>query len=280
MRRETFETPGEVTLDLRVPAGRIEIEAVAGTTTEIELDVRGSDEEAGELLEQARIEQRERPGAHEVIVHVDDRSWGGLRFWRKVDVRLAVRAPQGANVRCTASSADLSGRGRLGSLEAEAASGDIEFDELAGDASAKAASADVKLRSIGGRAAVNTASGDVELGRVGGEVVVKTASGDVRIDDAGGNVDVSTASGDQRIAAVTAGQVDLKSASGDIEVGIRQGSNLWVDARAMSGDLSSEVELADTPPGDGADDGPLVELKAASMSGDIEVVRAPAPDPA
>jgi hypothetical protein len=60
--------------------------------------------------------------------------------------------------------------------------------------------------------------------------------------------------------------------SGDITVGVRQGSNLWVDARAMSGDLSSEVDLDDAPPSD--DGGPLVELRATSMSGDIDVVRA------
>jgi DUF4097 and DUF4098 domain-containing protein YvlB len=279
MRRETFETPGEVTLDIRVPTGRVDIETRTGTTTEIELDVRGSDEEANELLEQARVELRETRGGHEVIVHVEDRSWGGLRFWRKVDVRLAVRAPEGANLRYATSSADLRGLGRLGWLEAEAASGDIEVEELAGNAVAKAASGDVRLASVAGDASVNTASGDVKLGRVGGEAVVKTASGDVGIDDAGGAVDVATASGDQRIAAVTAGRVDLKSASGDIEVGIREGSNLWVDARAMSGDLSSEVELGEGPP-DGADDAPLVELQATSMSGDIEVVRAPAPSDA
>ena len=260
MRRETFETPGALTLDIRIPSGRIDIEAVTGTTTEIELDVRGGDEEARELLEQALIELREARGGQEVIVHIEDRSSGGLRFWRKVDVRLTIRAPKGANVHATTASADLRGRGRLGRLESESASGDVQVDELAGDATAKAASGDVKLFWIGGAATVKTASGDVEIG------------------DAGGDVTVATASGDQRISAATAGQVDLRSASGDIKIGIRQGSNLSVDARAMSGELSSEVELGDAPPT--ADDAPLVELKAASMSGDIAVVRAPAPSPA
>ena len=278
MRRETFETPGGLTLDIRIPSGRIDIEAVTGTTTEIELDVRGGDEEARELLEQALIELREARGGQEVIVHIEDRSWGGLRFWRKVDVRLTIRAPKGANVHATTASADLRGRGRLGRLESESASGDVQVDELAGDATAKAASGDVKLFWIGGAATVTTASGDVELGTVAGEAVVKTASGDVEIGDAGGDVTVATASGDQQISAATAGQVDLRSASGDIKIGIRQGSNLSVDARAMSGELSSEVELGDAPPT--ADDAPLVELKAASMSGDIAVVRAPAPSPA
>jgi DUF4097 and DUF4098 domain-containing protein YvlB len=272
MRRETFETPGELSLDLRLPAGRIDVETVAGTTTEVELEVRGNSDEARELVEQARIELRDARGGHELIVHVEDRGWGGLRFWRRVDVRLRIRAPEGARVQATTASADLRGRGRFGSLEVEAASGDVEVDEISGDASAKAASGDVRLASVAGPATVNTASGDVGLGRVGGDASVKTASGNVRIEDAGGDVTVATASGDQRIGAVTAGKVDLRSASGDIEVGIRQGSNVWVDARAMSGDLSSEVELGDAPPAD--DDAPLVELKAASMSGDITVLRA------
>jgi hypothetical protein len=69
------------------------------------------------------------------------------------------------------------------------------------------------------------------------------------------------------------GSVELQSMSGDIRVGIREGSNVWVDARAMSGDLSSELELSDEQ---SPDDAPLVELKASSMSGDVNVVRAPA----
>ena len=93
----------------------------------------------------------------------------------------------------------------------------------------------------------------------------------MNVDDAGASVKIRTASGDQRVGGVTAGRVELQSMSGDITVGIRQGSNVWVDARAMSGDLSSELELGDEQP---PEDAPLVELRAASMSGNVEVVRA------
>jgi DUF4097 and DUF4098 domain-containing protein YvlB len=270
MRRETFETPGQLTLEVRVPTGRIEIEAVDGTTTDVELDVRGGDE-AAEILEEARIELRESRGGYEIVIEVEDRRWS--RLWRRLDVRLRIQAPEGANLRVSTASADLRARGRFGWLEADAASGDIEVDELAGDGTAKAASGDVSLASVGGAATINTASGDIKLGHVAGDVVVKAASGDVTVVDARGDATISTASGDQRIEAVTAGKVDLKAMSGDIKIGIREGSNVWVDARAMSGDLSSEVALGDEPP---AENAPLVELRAASMSGDIEVVRAPA----
>src|SRR6476646_606222 len=273
MRREAFDTPGQVTLDLRVAAGRIDLEAVPGSTqTEVELDARGNDDEVRELLEEARIESRARQGGYEVVVHVEDRRRMGLGFWRKVEPRLKLRVPEGAKVQFEGASADIRGIGRFGELGADSASGDVEFDDVAGDATVNGASGDVTVRSIGGAAEVNTASGDVELGRVGGVLVAKAASGDVRVDEAGAGVKIRTASGDQRIDGVTAGSVELQSMSGDISVGIRQGSNVWVDARAMRGDISSELELGDEQP---ADDAPLVELRAASMSGDVNVVRAP-----
>jgi putative adhesin len=269
MRSERFETPGEVTLDVRLPAGLVELEAAAVTSTEVELDARGSGDEVRELLDEARIELREARGGHEVLIDLDGRT----SFWADIDVRLVIRAPEGAHLRLETASADLQTRGRLGSVEAKTASGDIELDEVTGDAVAKSASGDVAVRAVGGAAVVNTASGDVELDRVAGEVVVKTASGDATVGEAGAGVNIATSSGDQRIAGVTSGSVNLQSASGDISIGIRQGSNVWVDARAMSGDLSSELELADEPP---SGDAPLVELRATSMSGDVTVVRAPA----
>ena len=67
------------------------------------------------------------------------------------------------------------------------------------------------------------------------------------------------------------GDVTLQTASGDIDVGIKQGSKLWIDAKSMSGETSSELEISDAP-SDG--EGPLVEIRATAMSGDIAIRRA------
>jgi hypothetical protein len=67
--------------------------------------------------------------------------------------------------------------------------------------------------------------------------------------------------------------VELKSASGDIRVGIRRGSRVWLDVRSLSGDADSELDVGDAPVDE---EGPLVELTAMSMSGDIRVGRAEA----
>ncbi len=271
MIRERYDTPGRLTLDLRLPEGRIDVKTVDGAVTEIELDARGNEDEVRDLLEGARVEARETSDGHEVIVDVEDRRRIGFGFWRRVDVRLTVRAPHGAKLRAETASADVQCRGRLSSVEVNTASGDVELDEIDDDAAIKTASGDVEIDEVGGALAVSTASGDIEVARAGGDAAAKTASGDVMIRDAGAGVTAATASGDQRIGAVRQGAVTLQSASGDIEVGIRKGSNLWVDARSMSGQTSSELELSDAP---SEDDAPLVELRATSMSGEIRIVRA------
>ena len=63
----------------------------------------------------------------------------------------------------------------------------------------------------------------------------------------------------------------MQSASGDKTVGIRRGSRVHIDVRTMSGDTSSELEIEDAP---ALGEGPEVELRATSMSGDIRILRA------
>ena len=92
---------------------------------------------------------------------------------------------------------------------------------------------------------MNTASGDVQIDSAGGGGTIRSASGDVQIGEAAQRVTVQTASGDLHVGSIAEGEVDAKSASGDVRVGIRQGSRLHVDARSLSGDTTSEVELGE-----------------------------------
>jgi DUF4097 and DUF4098 domain-containing protein YvlB len=236
MRRETFAAPGPLRLDLSLPAGEIELDAapVAETVVELEL-VRGSEL----AVEEARVELR----GDDLVVKVDH---------PHAEVRLRLQVPEGSALQAKTASGDVRARGRLGDAEVKSASGDVKLDAV-GSLEAKLASGDLEVAQVAGEARVDSASGDVELG--------ETAAG----------VNVRTASGDQQVGSVVEGKVDLSSASGDIRVGIKRGSRVWVDARSMSGDVSSELEVGEDVPGD---DGPLVELQVTAMSGDIQVVRA------
>ena len=241
MRTETFHTPGDVSLRIRVPAGRIDIETVDGEETRVEV------ESGPEVEEEAVIALR----GGEVVVEIEERR---LLFLRTApDARVRVSCPPGTRLEVRAVSADVAARGSFGPADVKTVSGDVELGRVEGEVVVKSVSGDVVADAASGRATLQSVSGDLRLG------------------DAVGSVTGQTTSGDVRLGSVAEGAVTLKTVSGDMQIGIRAGSRLWVDARSLSGDTTSELEVGDTPP---EGEGPLVELRATAMSGDIRIVRA------
>jgi DUF4097 and DUF4098 domain-containing protein YvlB len=237
MRLETFQTPEPPELRINLPSGSIRIETVETQETRVELSGSNEDE--------ARIEMRR----NQIVIELERKKLFGVRG----DYRLVVTAPDGMQVDAQTASADFEARGRFA------------------DVSVDTASADVSIGHVDGRLEVNTASGDVDVDFVGGDVRVNSASGDVNVGEAEHDVRVRTASGDVTLRSVVRGRVDVQSASGDVQVGIRQGSSVYIDASSMSGDMTSELPVSDTPP---ASDGPSVDFRARTMSGDVTVRRA------
>jgi DUF4097 and DUF4098 domain-containing protein YvlB len=267
MRRETFTTPAPIRLDLRVPAGEVDVRSSETTETVVELEPLGSG--ADSAVAEARLELRDGT----LVVDVSEERGFFLRS-RNREVRLSVSCPTGCDVRVRAASADVTASGSFASVDLESASGDLELADTDGDATLKAASGDVTAHLVGGSLSAQSASGDLSITRVGGTASLRTASGDVEIGEADAAVTVQTASGDVRLASVSQGEVTVRSASGDIWVGIRQGSAVWVDAASMSGETTSELDVGDAPAEQ--EQGPLVELRAQTMSGDVHVARAAA----
>jgi hypothetical protein len=247
MRTEAFDTPGKVRLELSLPSGEIDLETEPGTTTTVELEVHGRDAEEHER--EAQIELRQRGERYEVVVSARNRGFS----LRGRDYRVRVVMPNEADVEAKVASADIEGRGSFGDVRIQTASGDIE------------------LEHVQGTARIDCASGDVHIERAD-TLKLNSASGDVVVDDLQHGGDVNTASGDVELRSVREGTLKLNSASGDIGVGIATGSRLWVEAQSLSGDTSSELELESGEVID--DDGPLVELNARTLSGDINVRRA------
>jgi DUF4097 and DUF4098 domain-containing protein YvlB len=282
MRSETFYTPGDVRLDLELPAGKIEIETSQTEDTHVELEAVSSNDQVREMVETARIEEVRRGDGHEVIVEVRTRHGVWVSFSRGPDLRigtpemlLRVRCPKGAQLDVRTKSADIEARGEYGRADVKTASGDVSVEHSAG-ADVKTASGDVHVEQVDGTLDVKSASGDVAVGTVVQPATVQLVSGDFWVREAKDSLSVNTVSGDQRIEAVGQGRVDLKAISGDISVGIRRGTRLYVDANTVSGSTSSEVELGDSPADDGPAEGPLVELFAKTVSGDVRIERAPA----
>jgi DUF4097 and DUF4098 domain-containing protein YvlB len=251
VRSETFPTPGPVRLQIQIPAGDVDVQTADVEETTVELEAGGRDSE--QLEQEARIESRPRGDGFEVFVETGRGRGLGL-FRRNGSYRVDVTVPHEAELTAELASADIRGRGRFADVDLSVASGDVE------------------LERVNGEAKIDSASGDVEIAFVG-SAKVNSASGDVEVDDAAGAVEVNTASGDIELRRVAEGDIKLNSASGDIEVGIAKGSRLWVDAHSLSGDTSSELELESGAPIE-TDEGPLIELRAVTMSGDIAVRRA------
>jgi DUF4097 and DUF4098 domain-containing protein YvlB len=254
--RYQFPTQLPPTLRVGIAGGRVAIEAVETTETVVEVEaIRGA-------LDNLRVEQ------HGGTIVVERRNLLGALFHDEFDVR--IRVPLGTNADINTASANASTTGVLGKLEVNTASGAVDVERVERDARVRSASGAVTLGRIGGRVDVSTASGDVSVRAAQGGGTLRSASGDVVLGEAAKEVSVNTASGDQRIESIAEGAATLKSMSGHVKVGIKRGSQLRVDARSMSGRTTSEIELGAEASGVG----PLVELRAGTMSGNIQIVRA------
>lgn len=276
-RTETYDTPGPLRLRLGLPVGEIEVETVDGTTTQVELEAVSRDMD--EVVSEARIACRERGNGQEVVVEVESRfgifiSFGG----RTQDIRLRITCPPGADLEVTSKSADMRVRGEVGAVDMKTASGDTSIDDARGEVRFKSASGDFHMNHAGARIQVQTASGDVYVQQVDGDLSAQLVSGDLWVEDARGSITANTVSGDQKLDAVHTGTVETRTVSGDVLIGVRRGCSLFVDANTVSGSTSSEFDLSDGPSDETetSGEGPFVEIRAKTVSGDIRIMRAPA----
>ena len=266
MRSETFSTPGPVRLDLEMPAGEIEIATANTDETHVELEATSSNEQVQEMVAAARIESTRRGDVFQVTVEVRTRHGVWISFSGGPDIRLGtpemrlrISCPAGAELDVKTKSADLEAHGEYGDVDVKTASGDVHFE------------------TVSGILDVKTVSGDVHVASVAGNANFQVVSGDVFVHDAGGSISGTSVSGDQRYEAVVNGRVELRAVSGDLGIGVRRGSRVFIDANTVSGSTSSEFELADAPAQPApAEDAPLVEVFAKTVSGDVRLERAPA----
>lgn len=277
MRTETFPTSRQLAVSVKLPRGDVEVETADVQETTVTLT--GDTDRAERQIEEAVIRLDDRGDRDELVIDSDpdDFAWGSDRIKvaisfsaRRDKVRVRIVAPHGTDLTVATGSADLRANGRFGEIETKTGSGDVAIGEVERDARIKVASGDVKIDRVGGSLEVQTAAGDLRAGPVGGSAEIKTAAGDVSLAEVGHDVVVTSASGDLHVGAVTQGKVALKSVSGDMVVGVKRGSRVWMDVKTVTGSARSDLDS------DGGDDGegPLVELKATAMSGDIRILRA------
>ncbi|MGD0712831.1 MAG: DUF4097 family beta strand repeat-containing protein [Gaiellaceae bacterium] len=252
MNEQRFHTPGLRNLEVVIPAGEVDVTTIDGDESfvVVEGDEKLVDQTIVELRgDRLVVDFHGKRSMFGITIAVGDFSIGGGRLLVRVHV------PHGVKARLATASADMALHGRFSALETKTASGDLALSgEIAADAVVKTVSGDVRLDPVGGDVRIQSVSGDVGLRSVGGSLVAKSVSGDLRVE------------------SIRAGHAELTSISGDIEIGIAAGSSVDVDASSVSGDLSSDVPLANVP-GEG-ESGPTVVVRGKTVSGDFKVARA------
>lgn len=261
MRRETFETPGPVRLDIRIEAGSIEVAAGATGTTEVE--VEPLNKVAEELLAEVRVDQR----GDDVVVETPRKT--GIRL-RSPEFAVRVSCPEGSSLVARTASADVTARGRLGGLEVKTASGDVQAEDVDGETRVNSASGDVEIVQARGQVVVETASGDLSIRRAHGRLTARLVSGDVRVGETSDAVQINSVSGDIHLERVAAGSVEFNSVSGDAQIAIARGVAVFMDVRSLSGDMVSELEGADEP----AEGEAVIEVRGKTVSGDVRLASA------
>jgi putative adhesin len=270
--QKTFEVQGPVELDVRLASGDIAVDASVEGRVEVELIAH--DEESQRLVDGARIELTHAGQRPTVVVDVPQKRGFNLSLFGRSGIECRVRCPHESGLAARTKSADILARGTLGGLNVTTASGDIEVDRVTGGVNVKSASSDFSAREVGDGVNIQTASGDIDIDVARGPVNITSVSGDISLGEAYGNVNANSVSGDQDHRAVMQGLVSANSVSGDITIAVRRGSKAFLECTTVSGDTTSELELSSEAP---SGDGPLVEVRAKTVSGDIRITRAPAP---
>jgi hypothetical protein len=270
--QKSFDVQGPVELDVRLTSGDIEVDPSAEGRVEIELIAH--DEESQRLVDNARIELSPHGHRPTILVDVPQKKGFSISIFGRSGIECRIRCPHDSGLSVRTKSADISTRGTIGGLNVQTASGDLDVNRVSGGVNVKSASSDFSAREVGGGVNIQTASGDIDLSIARGPVNVTSVSGDISIGEAYDNVNANSVSGDQDHGAVMQGVVAAHSVSGDVTIAVRRGSKAFLDCTTVSGDTTSELELTSDAP---AGDGPLVEIRAKTVSGDIRITRAPAP---
>jgi DUF4097 and DUF4098 domain-containing protein YvlB len=270
---QVFDTPGSVSLQIKLPSGRVVVTAAEEGRTSVELVPIGRG--GRDALDNIVVDVEELHGRHVIRIEQKDRfRWGPIQITWGSEVEVRVACPPGTNLELSAASTDVRASGELGEVGIRTASGDVRLEHARGTLGVKTASGDVSVASTTGESAITTVSGDIEVGSVSGTLSGRAVSGDVGIGSLDGDLTLSTTSGDVSIRALTGGEMRVQTVSGDVRVGVGRGTRVWIDATSVSGTLESGLGIDGEEPT--ADDAtrPTVPLHVKTVSGDVAIVSA------
>jgi DUF4097 and DUF4098 domain-containing protein YvlB len=259
-----FPVTGPVTVQVRVPAGSVEVVAEERSSADVDIQPFDGRPESAELAAETRAELR---GDTLKIATPESSGWRG----RNGSISVTVHVPIDSSAEAKVASAGTSFHGRLARVEVESASGDVYVELVTGDATVQTASGDVRAGRVEGNLRVKGASGDLNAQHIGGSLGVKSASGDIEVEALGGDADIKTASGDVRIGASTRGTLRVNTVSGDVGIGVKSGTGVWLDVGTVSGRTRNGLDMGAGAETSGSTGGHDLSLQLRTVSGDIDI---------
>jgi Putative adhesin len=278
----TFDTPGPISATIDVVVGEVRISA--GDRNAIVIDVRPSAPSKEEDVKAAEGTRVEYLNEQLLVKAPKLRSWLPRSAGGSIDV--TIELPDGSHVHGAGQMTDFHGDGRLGGCRIKTGLGHIRLDQAAtlslktgiGDISVDRATAhaeitvgsgDVRLRELDASSVIKNSNGDTWVGVAGGDLRVNAANGSIAVDLAHAGVIAKSANGDVRLGEAVRGSVVVETKLGDLEVGIREGTAAWLDARASAGRVHNALDAAEAP----EPSVETVEVRARTSAGNVVIGR-------
>ena len=147
--------------------------------------------------------------------------------------------------------------------------GEVRVARVAGDAEIRLKSGSARLGRIDGALRLSGSDAMVVVDSVGSSAEVTTSSGAVELGRAAGSVRVRSAYGMVRVGELVRGSAQIDGSYGGVDVGIRRGVSVWLDAVSQHGVVRTDLP-ASTAPTDSDDS---LELRVRTGYGDITIHR-------
>jgi hypothetical protein len=281
----TFATPEPISVELDVMNADIRITAGAGPETTV--DVAPADDSSAALRDADETEVKFNGKTLEITQPRPKRRLF-TESAKRGGILLTIELPAGSTLAGKGGLVNMQVTGQLGEFRMRTGAGALNLDET-GPCFVDTASSSINVTKAVGKVDVNAANGQVWFGTIDGPGAIKTVNGTIGIGDALGSLEVNgvngdvsirhahtdtqahTISGSVRVGEVRKGSVVLETAAGSIDVGIREGTAAWLDAKAMLGSVRNGLTGSDTEPA-GAED--TVRVRARTQMGSIDVHRA------
>ena len=154
-------------------------------------------------------------------------------------------------------------------LDLSVGHGEVRVAQVAGDAEIRLKSGSARVGRIDGTLRLSGSDALVLVDSVGSAADVTTSSGAVELGRAGGSVRVQSAYGMVRVGELVRGSARIDGSYGGVDVGIRRGVSVWLDAVSQHGVVRTDLPASTGP----ADSDDTLELRVRTGYGDITIHR-------